>query len=1032
MDRDTVQLETAVSTISQEYLLEFTSEYGIPEFLHPELPGQRTRSFFWVDERVFPTAVDWRTNALKDEMPVTNTYSRVDVAMLNTRRTPIYKQPKTLLCLVGLSQRYFLGDDVYPTFLHDDDRKMDLFNLIIAPNPTKVKTGLHPRAAHEVPLLTAIASRVIDMEDPDAATESFGTPSTIEKSPLDFDNENPSQQITEGKGTEDQAQETMAPEIPAPWKCVCHESYSRSRRRGGDCCHGTPIEQKSAVKGSTMGGKSLASTGLESGSTFSAPAPQETPADVSDPDPLSSSYGAAVAGDPDYEKSSSFTSLVGSPGNIYQSGWSVTNDCRLYTSVAYQDVVDHIVPLGYFSELRHLPNDDFLGQYNMKLARQVAMGFGMRLRFEQETSNLKTLLEAEADMKKAAEAKNDDLTKELESLRTQFSDLQMDARLDALSIDFDEELYPHMLTEIAGRRWVIGHGLRLAVMKCGESPELRQAFANVVSAGLVKGMSEGLAYGIEHGKADRDLEVVEAYDPEANSKYFQALQELKYLKYPIVDQLEGLKDALMEVIMASLHLESDSREDAPTWIRNLRPSTSQLKIHVYPEVRDPRNPWAVKGEMLLEDAITDNVSRAEKKKKCRVVCHTHRVGFAHHAKSDGFHVSVPTVAPQGLVVLLADTATQTKTSEDDASPRLLRSKSLPPMYNLDWPDGENLHKMKEKRDQCILVGYSTQSKGYRVYNKRTRMIVESINIRFDEIKEVRETSIANNTSGLIPQRQKASDYDNPDPVPQRQDVSSSADAHVSSQQELDLLFGPLYDGFFNAGSNPQDKQPLTNIPSTSAPSTHTDVHAEENNNDQAEEGEHVQDDEFTNPFYAPTQDVAESSSHNIGNSNVPTFNQPQVSKYRRTKDHPLEQVRGNPLRPVQTRQQLATDSEMCIYALTVSTAKPKNIKEAMDDSAWIEAMQEELHQFDRFQDEDQTVIHNKARLVAKGYAHEEGIDFEESFALVARFIAYAAHKSFPIYQMDVKTAFLNGPLKEEVYVAQLDGFVDPDHPEKVY
>nr|GEW49012.1 hypothetical protein [Tanacetum cinerariifolium] len=109
---------------------------------------------------------------------------------------------------------------------------------------------------------------------------------------------------------------------------------------------------------------------------------------------------------------------------------------------------------------------------------------------------------------------------------------------------------------------------------------------------------------------------------------------------------------------------------------------------------------------------------------------------------------------------------------------------------------------------------------------------------------------------------------------------------------------------------------------------------------------------------------------------------------------------------------------MCMYTLTVSTAEPKNIKEAMADSASIEAMQEELHQFDRLQ--------------------EEGIDFEESFAPVAHleavriFIAYAAQKSFPIYQMDVKTAFLNGPLKEKVYVAQPDVFVDPDHPEKVY
>nr|GFA97343.1 hypothetical protein [Tanacetum cinerariifolium] len=199
-------------------------------------------------------------------------------------------------------------------------------------------------------------------------------------------------------------------------------------------------------------------------------------------------------------------------------------------------------------------------------------------------------------------------------------------------------------------------------------------------------------------------------------------------------------------------------------------------------------------------------------------------------------------------------------------------------------DGKNLDKMKEKRDLFILVGYSTQSKGYRVYNKRTRMIVESIHIRFDEIKEVSETSVANDTSGLVPQRQKASDYDNPDHVPQRQDVSSLADAHVPSQKELDHLFGPLYDEFFNKGSTPQDKQPTTNIQLTSPPSTHTYVHAKENNDNQAEE-EHLQDDEFTNPFCAPAQEVAESSSHNIG--------------------------------PVQTRRQLATDPEMCMYALTM-------------------------------------------------------------------------------------------------------------------
>nr|GEU87686.1 Gag-Pol polyprotein [Tanacetum cinerariifolium] len=186
---------------------------------------------------------------------------------------------------------------------------------------------------------------------------------------------------------------------------------------------------------------------------------------------------------------------------------------------------------------------------------------------------------------------------------------------------------------------------------------------------------------------------------------------------------------------------------------------------------------------------------------------------------------------------------------------------------------------------------------------------------------------------------------------------------------------PLYEEFFNACSNPPGKEPLKNIQSTSAPSTPTYVHAKENNNHQAEEGEHLPDDKFTNPYCAPAQEEAEYSSHNI------------------------EQVRGNPSRPVQTRRQLVTDLK-CVWELV-----DKPFGKTVIRLKWL---------WKNKKDEDQTVIRNKARLVAKGYAQEE------------------AHKSFPIYQMNVKTAFLNGPLKEEVYVAQPDEFVDPDHPEKVY
>nr|GEU40257.1 retrovirus-related Pol polyprotein from transposon TNT 1-94 [Tanacetum cinerariifolium] len=179
-------------------------------------------------------------------------------------------------------------------------------------------------------------------------------------------------------------------------------------------------------------------------------------------------------------------------------------------------------------------------------------------------------------------------------------------------------------------------------------------------------------------------------------------------------------------------------------------------------------------------------------------------------------------------------------------------------------------------------------------------------------------------------------------------------------------------------------------------------------------------------------------------------------------DHPLEQVIGEPLRPVLTRNQLRTDGDMCMYALTVSTMEPKNVKEAMTDPAWIESMQEELLQFKRMDvwvlvpapgniipltlkwifknknDEENTVIRNKSRLVVRGYHQEEGLDFKESFDPVATmeairiFLAYAAHKSFTVFQMDVKIAFLHGTLKEDVYVCQPKGFIDVDHPSHVY
>nr|GEY84531.1 retrovirus-related Pol polyprotein from transposon TNT 1-94 [Tanacetum cinerariifolium] len=249
-----------------------------------------------------------------------------------------------------------------------------------------------------------------------------------------------------------------------------------------------------------------------------------------------------------------------------------------------------------------------------------------------------------------------------------------------------------------------------------------------------------------------------------------------------------------------------------------------------------------------------------------------------------------------------------------------------------------------------------------------------------------------------------------------------APSTITTQQptegELDLLFEAIYDDYIGG----QPSATARTVPPAQEPQ---DV-------DELNSKAMIDGNSFVNPFATSfTSAVGSSSSQNMDPSNMHT-------------------------------NQLRSDGDMCMYALTVSTMEPKNVKEAMTDPAWIDSMQEELLQFKRLDvwvlvpapdnisplmlkwlfknkhDEEQTVIRNKSRFVVRGYRQKEGIDFDKSLAPVARieairiFLAYDAHKSFLMFQMDVKTAFLHGSLTKNVYVCQPEGFIDVDRPSHVY
>ena len=310
-------------------------------------------------------------------------------------------------------------------------------------------------------------------------------------------------------------------------------------------------------------------------------------------------------------------------------------------------------------------------------------------------------------------------------------------------------------------------------------------------------------------------------------------------------------------------------------------------------------------------------------------------------------------------------------------------------------------KFAPKAVEGFLLGYDSNTKAYRVFNKSSGLVEVSSDVVFDE------------TNGSP--REQVVDLDDVDEedVPTAA-IRTMAIGDVRPQEHLE-----------------QDQ-----------PSSSTTVHPP------------TQDDEQVHQKEACDQGGAQDD-HVMEEEAQPA--PPTQVRAMIQRDHPVDQILGDISKGVTTRSRLVN---FCEHYSFVSSIEPFRVEEALLDPDWVLAMQEELNNFKRNevwtlvprpkqnvvgtkwvfrnkQDEHGVVTRNKARLVAKGYAQVAGLDFEETFAPVARLesirilLAYAAHHSFRLFQMDVKSAFLNGPIKEEVYVEQPPGFEDERYPDHV-
>ncbi|GJR58792.1 integrase, catalytic region, zinc finger, CCHC-type containing protein, partial [Tanacetum coccineum] len=290
-------------------------------------------------------------------------------------------------------------------------------------------------------------------------------------------------------------------------------------------------------------------------------------------------------------------------------------------------------------------------------------------------------------------------------------------------------------------------------------------------------------------------------------------------------------------------------------------------------------------------------------------------------------------------------------------------------------DSENLGKFQAKADIGIFIRYEPKKKAYRIYNRRTRKIIETIHVDFDELTTMtseqsnlepsfHEMTLATLSSGLVP---------NPPPL---------VPFVPPSWHEWDLVFQPVFDEFFSPPASIASPVPIEEAPapveSTGSPSSTT----------------------VNQDAPSPKTVYEESSSSDVISTTV--YSDAPISEHlsKWAKDHPLLNIIGDPSRPVSTRLQLHEQALFCYYDAFLTSIKPKTYKDALTQSCWIEAI-----------------------LVARGYRQEEGIDFKESFAPVARleavriFLAFAAHMNMIIYQMDVKMVFC---VKKSTFANQMD------------
>ncbi|GJZ68836.1 hypothetical protein Tco_0632386 [Tanacetum coccineum] len=572
-------------------------------------------------------------------------------AVLNDNRTLIRKYPETFLCLVGLS-RSFVEMDLRPTLLGHDKNDMGLLDFVKFADSFKVKTRERTLADGEVPLLIESANMVVAPSNQtirllshaiaDEIKDHAGkrkrkvglsadellvkkvrsggviisepNPTTAGKSSAALRRlELQSGQPDVGVGfvhhpTEEfvSSSVTLTPEHEGYEDSGSpHDGSVRTRRASeryvvltsssehGDDDDVMRVEDVDVSLVDETVNTYLPENDVDAASlTRNRAGTSSLPGNEAGTSSSVPNDGSPV--DDFYESQTIYSSKA---QDIYVPNWDVTNDARMDDRAMCRNLVDHLPPLGYWAFLRNRSDAEFLDLVNVNSAQHACMvsedaeiaDLKSRLgKAEGEAAEVSVFRSQVSGLETAAAAKAEELAN-LSRLERHGFDL--DARLSELCCQVDFELYPHLLIVVARRRWVIGHGLRLAFMKCCKSAEYQTALAKVISLAIGQGIQQGLVARVEHGKAGRKLSVVAAYDPGVKARYEEAVGELENISLPFLDHLESYKDVPLDRVMASLCLESfpNIEDETPEFCR-LQHVLEQVTVPIYYERGGSRVP----------------------------------------------------------------------------------------------------------------------------------------------------------------------------------------------------------------------------------------------------------------------------------------------------------------------------------------------------------------------------------------------------------------------------------------------------------